>query len=230
MIRTEQVFENKEFGKVRTATKDNEVWFIACDVAFALGYRNPSKAIQDHVDEEDKGVTFYYTLGGKQKLTTINESGLYALILSSKLPNAKKFKRWVTNEVLPAIRETGSYKKPMSAIEQLQLQQTAILEVSDRVDKLENDMPLLGVDMDRVVKAVNKVAVNALGTKESKAYKDKSLRGKVYHDIYFEIGRQFGVTTYKALKRKELDKVLYFIQKCYEVPHVLKIEILEKNK
>ena len=105
-------FTNEQFGKIRTTLIDGEPWFISRDVAIALGYSNPNKAVKDHVDEEDKGITNRYTLGGNQNLGIINESGLYSLILSSKLPNAKVFKRWVTSEVLPSIRKTGSYATP----------------------------------------------------------------------------------------------------------------------
>ena len=104
-----KVFNNNEFGDVRVVEVDNEPWFVGKDVAEILGYSNPRKALIDHVDNEDKGVTKCDTLGGIQEITTINESGLYSLILSSKLPNAKKFKKWVTNEVLPSIRKHGAY-------------------------------------------------------------------------------------------------------------------------
>ena len=104
-----EIFENSEFGEIRTVEINNEPWFVGRDVATVLGYSNPRKAIGDHVDDEDKGVTKCDTLGGRQDLTIINESGLYSLILSSKLPNAKAFKRWVTSEVLPAIRKHGLY-------------------------------------------------------------------------------------------------------------------------
>lgn len=104
-----KVFNNNEFGDVRVIEIDNEPWFVGKDVAEILGYSNPRKALIDHVDDEDKGVTKCDTLGGIQEITTINESGLYSLILSSKLPNAKKFKKWVTNEVLPSIRKHGAY-------------------------------------------------------------------------------------------------------------------------
>lgn len=103
------VFNNEEFGEVRTVVIEGVVYFVGKDVAEVLGYTNTSKAITDHIDAEDKGVTKCYTLGGEQELTIINESGLYSLILSSKLPKAKKFKHWVTSEVLPQIRQTGSY-------------------------------------------------------------------------------------------------------------------------
>ena len=104
-----KIFENSDFGKVRTMEIDGEPYFVGKDVAEILGYTNTSKAIADHVDSDDKGVTNCYTLGGNQNLTVINESGLYSLILSSKLPRAKEFKRWVTSEVLPIIRKTGGY-------------------------------------------------------------------------------------------------------------------------
>lgn len=107
-----KVFENEEFGRVRTVVIDNEPYLVGRDVAEVLGYSNSRKALLDHVDDEDKGVTKRDTLGGPQELTIINESGLYSLILSSKLPNAKRFKRWVTSEVLPSLRKTGSYEMP----------------------------------------------------------------------------------------------------------------------
>lgn len=107
-----KVFSNEEFGKVRVLSIDNEPWFVGRDVAEVLGYSNTRDAISKHVDEEDKGVAKCDTPSGAQQMTIINESGMYSLILSSKLPNAKKFKRWVTSEVLPSIRKTGSYNLP----------------------------------------------------------------------------------------------------------------------
>lgn len=103
------VFNNEEFGEIRTMTIEGEPWFVGKDVAEVLGYSNPRKAMIDHVDTEDKGVTKCDTLGGAQEMAIINESGLYSLIISSKLPNAKAFKRWVTADILPAIRKTGGY-------------------------------------------------------------------------------------------------------------------------
>lgn len=110
-----QIFSNSEFGNIRTVTIDGEPWFVGKDIAEALGYgrgKSLNNAVATHVDNEDKGVTEMMTPGGKQNLIIINESGLYSLILSSKLPNAKKFKRWVTSEVLPTIRKTGHYEAP----------------------------------------------------------------------------------------------------------------------
>lgn len=104
-----RVFNNSEFGQIRTLNINDEPWFVGKDIALVLGYSNPQKAIRTHVDEDDKGVNEMDTPGGKQNLLVINESGLYSLILSSKLPGAKKFKRWVTSEVLPTLRKHGAY-------------------------------------------------------------------------------------------------------------------------
>ena len=109
-----QIFKSTEFGQIRTCTMNGATYFVGKDVADALGYKNASKAMADHVDEEDKGVTKRYTLGGNQEMTVINESGLYSLILSSKLDSARRFKRWITNEVLPAIRKNGRYELEQS--------------------------------------------------------------------------------------------------------------------
>ena len=106
-----QIFKHEKFGDIRTINKDGEPWFVGKDVAEVLGYKSPSVAICENVDSEDK-TTFVISESGskyKSKTTFINESGLYSLILSSKLPQAKEFKRWVTSEVLPSIRKTGAY-------------------------------------------------------------------------------------------------------------------------
>ena len=104
-----EVFKNEQFGEIRVLEKGGEPWFVGKDVAEMLGYSNSRDALKKHIDEEDKGVAKCDTLRGRQILTIINESGLYSLILSSKLAEAKKFKRWVTNEVLPTIRRHGAY-------------------------------------------------------------------------------------------------------------------------
>lgn len=107
-----KIFENEEFGQIRIIEKDGEAWFVGKDVATALGYKEPTKAAREKVDVEDKGVSKIDTPSGTQEMIIINESGLYSLVLSSKLPSAKKFKRWVTSEVLPSIRKHGAYMTP----------------------------------------------------------------------------------------------------------------------
>lgn len=104
-----QIFKNDEFGQVRTTIINDEPYFVGKDVAVVLGYRDTSDALKKHVDEEDKGVCEMPTPGGRQQMKMVNESGLYSLIIGSKLPTAKRFKRWVTSEVLPTIRKHGAY-------------------------------------------------------------------------------------------------------------------------
>ena len=128
-----QVFNHAEFGSVRTITVEGESYFVGKDVAEILGYSNTRKALADHVDEEDKGVTKCDTPGGVQNLTVINESGLYSLILSSKMPTAKRFKHWVTSEVLPAIRKTGGYQMKMP--EGKELLALAVLEAQKTIEE-----------------------------------------------------------------------------------------------
>lgn len=107
-----RIFEHDSFGKIRTVTIDGNPWFVGKDVASALGYSNTKDALSRHVDPEDKRGSRFTTPSGEQTMTIINESGLYSLVMSSKLPTAKAFKRWVTSEVLPSIRKTGQYRVP----------------------------------------------------------------------------------------------------------------------
>ena len=131
------VFNNDEFGSIRTVTIENEPWFVGKDVAEVLGYQNGSRDINRHVDDEDKLTHQISAAGQNRNMTLINESGLYSLILSSKLPNTKKFKRWVTSEVLPSIRKTGSYGKPMSELEILQCSINQLIEQERKIKVLE---------------------------------------------------------------------------------------------
>lgn len=112
------VFTSREFGTVRTVVIEGEPWLVGKDVADILGYTNPQKAIRDHVDEEDKTLNEMFTVNGTMGVL-INESGLYSLVLSSKLPDARKFKRWITSEVIPQIRKTGGYHLPKNYKEAL---------------------------------------------------------------------------------------------------------------
>ncbi|MCR5438017.1 MAG: Bro-N domain-containing protein [Selenomonas sp.] len=136
-----QIFNNPEFGDVRVLEIEGEPWLVGKDVAEKLGYTNPQKAIRDHVDDEDKrGERIVHPSGGAQETIVINESGLYSLILSSKLPTAKKFKHWVTSEVLPAIRKTGSYGKTMSQVEILAQAAQQLVEQEKRLTAVEKRM------------------------------------------------------------------------------------------
>lgn len=115
-----QIFKSEKFGSIRTVEVNNEAYFVGKDIADILGYSNPQKAIRDHVDEEDKTLNESFTVNGTMAVL-INESGLYSLILSSKLPTAKEFKRWITHEVIPAIRQSG---RPAGILVELKTCQT----------------------------------------------------------------------------------------------------------
>lgn len=165
-----QIFNSPEFGQVRSLVINGEPWLVGKDVTKALGYDNPSKAIRDHVEEEDKrvgvqNVTPYIidSLGRKQHPTFINESGLYALVFGSKLPSAKKFKRWVTSEVLPALRKTGQYQvKELSGQE---LMAKALIEAQSVLaakDKVIEEMKPKVVFADAVATSHTSILVGEL--------------------------------------------------------------------
>ena len=152
-----EIFKNPEFGEIRTVTVEGEPWFVGKDVADALGYGNPTKAVYDHVDEDDKKMgsqngdpSIKDSLGREQYPVFINESGLYSLVLSSKLPTAKKFKRWVTSEVLPAIRKTGGYIAGSENMTEAEIMARAVLigqrtieEQQKRILELKPNTPCL---------------------------------------------------------------------------------------
>lgn len=133
-------FSNAEFGDIRVVMRERESWFIGKDIAEKLGFANTRKAIADHVEDDDKGVTKCDTLGGKQNLTIINESGLYSLILGSKLPSAKRFKHWVTSEVLPSIRKNGGYIANQESLSDDELLERALLVAHKKIEERNKEI------------------------------------------------------------------------------------------
>lgn len=143
-----QIFKNPEFGEIRTIEKDGEPWFVGKDVAAALGYERPTKAILDHVDDEDKDeVPIQDSIGRSQNTPIINESGLYSLVLSSKLPTAKKFKRWVTSEVIPSIRKHGAYMTP-DKLEEVLLKPDTLIQLAQNLKAEQEKRMALEVKME----------------------------------------------------------------------------------
>ncbi len=138
-----QIFNNPEFGSIRSVRKNGEPWFVGKDVAEILGYESPRSAVSKKVDAEDRGVSKMATPSGIQEMTLINESGLYSLILSSKLPTAKKFKHWVTSEVLPAIRKTGGYIPVNQGMSDMEVLARAVLISKKTIDVLKEKNKLL---------------------------------------------------------------------------------------
>ena len=235
-------FSNSEFGEIRTVTIDGEPWFVAKDISEKLGYARTPNMIK-LVDDEDKRNISSSDLEQqvyKQNYTIgiINESGLYAAIFGSKQENAKKFKKWVTSEVLPSIRKTGAYgqaRLPMTIPEQIQIIAQGYGELREEVQTIKkdledfkNDMPILGVEESKITNAVKRKGVECLGGKESNAYNDRSVRGRLYSDLHNQLRRQFGVSTYKAIKRNQADTAVSIIQ-CYVPPLVLSETIETMN-
>jgi prophage antirepressor-like protein len=220
-----QLFTDGEFN-MRTAVVDGEPLFCLVDVCKVLDIQNPSKVAQRLDDDERTKLE----LGRQGETNFITESGLYAVILRSDKPNAKSFRRWVTSEVLPSIRKTGNYSaKPMTTEEKIKLLAQGNTELSERVDRLENDMPLYGCEIDEVQKLVKRKAVSVLGGKDSEAYADRSIRSQTFKDIYCQLKREFGcVATYKSIKRRYIDNVREFIDG-YSAPTALSEQISGAN-
>lgn len=162
-----EIFNHPEFGNLRCIEKDGEPWFVGKDVAMALGYSNTRDALSRHVDVEDKGVVNHDTPSGIQKMTIINESGLYSLILSSKLESAKRFKRWVTSEVLPCIRKTGGYVVGQENMPKEVLLAHAVLESQKIIEenareiaKLHNECSLLNDQVEHSQEIIDAFSKN----------------------------------------------------------------------
>ena len=228
-----QIFNNEEFGEVRTAVVNDEPMFCLIDICKALEIKNATD-VAKRLDEDE---LTRLNLGSRAGETNfITESGLYAVILRSDKPNAKKFRKWVTSEVLPTIRKTGSYSKPMSTAEKIKLLAQGneelnerVEKVEDKLDSLENDMPLYGCEIEELKNHISRRAISILDGKNSEAYKDASIRGTVYKDIYRQLKREYGyASSYKSLKRKYLADAHEFVD-CYAAPTYLQEQITDAN-
>ena len=227
-----QIFNNEEFGEVRTVVLNSEPMFCLADVCKALDIKNATDVAKRLDDDERTRLN----LGRQGETNFVTESGLYAVILRSDKPNAKKFRKWITGEVLPSIRKTGSYGKPMTTAEKIQLLAQGneelsgrVEKVEDKIDSLENDMPLYGCEIDEIQKHVKRRGVDILGGKKSEAYHDRSIRSLVYSDIYCQLKREYGcVSSYKSIKRKYIADVHEFID-CYVAPVFLREQIADAN-
>lgn len=236
-----QVFNNEEFGQVRTLEIDGMVYFVGKDVAEVLGYAKARNAIANHVDDEDKkDAPIQGDLGGTQMMTIINESGLYSLILSSKLPRAKEFKRWVTSEVLPTIRKHGSYVAPVNPLVStedafIQLFQTqkeikqeqAVMR--DDIVYLKEEQPVNPSINQDLTKERNKAVVKCLGGYDAPAYSDSKLRQKVFCQAAKDFKELFKIPRYDLLKKKDIDRA-YDYWKQWQPQTNLRLEIEQANK
>ena len=207
-----QIFNSEEFGDIRTVTIDNEPWFVGKDVAEALGYKKPENAIANHVSDEDKTSTLIQGSGSnyKSKATIINESGLYALIFGSKLESAKRFKRWVTSEVIPTIRKTGSYQKPMTTAEQIQLLALGNQDHEERIEKLENTMTIDYGQQKYISDLVSKVVIEVLGGKKSNAYDE--IGKKVFAECNRDVKTYFDVNARNNIPKLRYQEAVEYIK------------------
>mgnify|MGYP000205491817 CR=1 FL=1 len=228
-----QIFNNEEFGEIRTAVINDEPMFCLIDICKALEIKNATD-VAKRLDEDE---LTRLNLGSRAGETNfITESGLYAVILRSDKPNAKKFRKWVTAEVLPSIRKTGSYGMPKTTGGQIQLLaqgytelEQKVNDIKDDVSELKENVPLYSCDIDEIQQHVKRRVVNILGGKQSEAYRDNSIRHKTFSDIWTQLKREYGcVSTYKSIKRKYIDDVREFID-CYVVPKYLDELIQDAN-
>ena len=207
-----QIFNNEEFGQVRNINIDSDVWYVGKDVATALGYSNARDALVKHVEAEDKGVAKCDTLGGKQDLVIVNESGLYSIIFGSRMEYARRFKHWVTSEVLPAIRKTGHfemehYSPEMQAI---LMHDKKLIKMDERVSSLENMMTIDYAQQQALGEAVNYVVIDALGGKESDAYKE--IGKKVFSECNRDLKRYFRVNARNNVQKKRFNEAIEYVQ------------------
>lgn len=215
-----QIFNNEEFGNVRSLVIDNEPWFVGKDVAEALGYKNVRDSLARHIDSDDKrdGVVIHDSMGREQKPIIINESGLYSLILSSKLESAKKFKHWVTSEVLPTLRKTGSYAKvPTDPRELLMLTIKAHEQTAQRVDVLEEKVSDLEksttIDssqqytLEKIAKAT---VIRTLGGIDSRAY--QLMNRKIFSNIWRDYKNYFKLGSYRDTLKTDYENAKNYLE------------------
>lgn len=246
-----KIFNSKEFGEIRTICIDGEPWFVGKDVCKAFGDTNYRRSLAN-IDDSDKCVSKIDTAGGKQNMVIINESGLYSLLfqmqpqkakgvsqndflIEERIQKLKRFKKWVTSEVLPSIRKKGYYGAPKTTAEQIQLLAQGNIELNQKIEKVESDlqefkedMPLLTIECDTISRAARRKGVDVMGGKQTEAYRDKSLRSKVYGDIYRELKRQFNVNSYKAIRRRDCKKAVGVIE-AYRLPVFLEEQVNDSN-
>lgn len=200
-----KLFENQEFGSVRTVTINGEPWLVGKDVALSLGYKNPQEAIRNHVDDDDKGVSEILTPGGKQSVPIINESGLYSLVLSSKMPGAKKFRRWVTSEVLPSIRKTGGYSIPqdypsaLRALADVEEKRQALAAENERQRQAIADFAPVRQYLDTILESPGTMATSQIAA-------DYGMSAKKLNKILHEAGIQHNVNGQWILYTRHMGK------------------------
>lgn len=212
MLNQLEIFKNREFGEIRTVTIDGEPWFVGKDIAEALGYSNTRDALATHVMDDDKN-TVVISDGkrrGNPNQVIINESGVYALIFGSKLDSAKRFKHWVTSEVLPQIRRAGSYQKRLTPEEMMRIQLGMVDDHENRIEHLENTMTIDYGQQQKLKKAVNKRVIEILGGKKAPAYKE--LSKKVFAECNHDIQDYFAVNSRNNIPSLRFENALEYVE------------------
>jgi prophage antirepressor-like protein len=203
-----QIFNSGEFGEIRTVEINGKPYFVGTDVAKALGYNNPRDAVSRHC----KGVVKHDTptSSGVQLMSYINEGDLYRLIMKSKLPSAEKFESWVMDEVLPTIRKTGSYRKPLTTVEQIQVIATGFLDHEERLNRLENTMTIDYAQQEAIRDLVSSVVIAHLGGKESNAYKE--IGKKVFAECNRDIKTYFTVNARNNIPKLRFEESMEYVR------------------
>ena len=202
------VFQNQEFGEVRSMMIDSDIWFLGKDVASILEYSNTAKAIRDHVDDEDKLTERIVLSGQNREAIFINESGLYSLILSSKLPNAKKFKKWVTGEVLPSIRKHGAYLTP-DKVEEVLLNPDTIIKIAQNLKEEQEKRKQLEIENNELKPKANyceQVLQSENAVVTTQIAKDYGMSPQALNSILHELGVQYKIDGQWLLYSKYQDK------------------------
>ena len=220
-------FENLEFGEIRTLIIENEPWFVGKDIARVLGYKNTADAIGKHVDADDKLTSQIAIAGQRRDVVVLNESGLYALIFGSKLESAKRFKHWVTKEVLPSIRKTGGYQKPTTIAEQIGLLATGYGDHEDRIKSLESNMVIDYGQQQTLRQHVNKAVLNALGGKDTEAY--AYISKVVFAECNRDLQDRFKVNSRNNIPRKRYEEAIDYVDN-WEPKTNTKLRIDEYNR
>lgn len=203
-----QIFNSGEFGEIRTIEIDGKPYFVGTDVAKALGYNNPRDAVSRHCKGVVKRDT--PTSSGIQSMSYINEGDLYRLIMKSKLPSAEKFESWVMDEVLPTIRKTGSYQKPLTTVEQIQVIATGFLDHEERLNRLENTMTIDYAQQESIRDLVSSVVIAHLGGKESNAYKE--IGKKVFAECNRDIKTYFAVNARNNIPKLRFEEAMEYVR------------------
>lgn len=209
-----QIFNNPDFGEIRVIEIEGEPWFVAVDVCRALDIQNHRDALTRLDDDEKSGVVLTDPHGRPQETSCVNEPGLYSLVLGSRKPEAKAFKRWITHEVLPAIRKTGSYSMPNMSdeLKAIFMLDSRTVEHDRRITALEEHM-VIDYNQQRILaNHVNAVVVEALGGAKSNAYSDKSVRAKAYSECNHDIQNWFNVNSRNNIPKMRFDESVDYVK------------------